>query len=135
MFYPKPTRKPKTKRGRRADPVTPFMVHRVTLRDLRTVWEHSGSPLAFDRWRIENSNPCVAPVLDPTQSGRCWGRTTLDHVHDEHGVGKPRATSDEAHLVSLCQGHTEDGRTAGHQWNTANRDKVREYLNSFKEGV
>jgi hypothetical protein len=44
-----------------------------------------------------------------------------------------RAKSDSAHLVSLCQGHTEDGRKAGYQWNTAkaNRAKVREYLRRF----
>jgi len=44
-------------------------------------------------------------------------------------MGK-RAESDPAHLVTLCQGHTEDGRKAGYQWNTTkeNREKIREYL-------
>lgn len=56
----------------------------------------------------------------------------MEHVKDELRMGV-RAKSDSAHLVSLCQGHTEDGRRAGYQWNSAkvNREKVREYLRRF----
>lgn len=70
---------------------------------------------------------CIASVVDRSESVNCWGRSTLDHVKDDPRMGK-RATSDEQHLVTLCQGHTEDGRKAGHQWNTANRPALRQYL-------
>lgn len=54
----------------------------------------------------------------------------MDHVHAQNqmGVGKARALSDPDHLVSVCQGHMEDGRKAGFQWNTANRAAERAYL-------
>lgn len=68
---------------------------------------------------------CVARVLD--DPANCWGRITLDHVKEHPRMGD-RAPSDRRHLVSLCQGHTEDGRRAGFQWNTAHRPMLREYL-------
>jgi hypothetical protein len=76
---------------------------------------------------------CVAPLLGGSAMD-CWGRLTLEHVKDELRMGV-RAPSDESHLVTLCQGHTEDGRRAGFQWNTAreNRLLVREYLGSRGE--
>lgn len=70
---------------------------------------------------------CVAPRIDPDQAGKCWGRLTLDHVACRSARGK-RARSDEGHLATVCQGHSEDGRMAGHQWNTANRPALRAYL-------
>lgn len=74
---------------------------------------------------------CVARVLDSPE--RCWGRITLDHVKAQQRMGD-RAPSDPRHLVALCQGHTEDGRRAGFQWNTAkeNRHALREYLRSVE---
>ena len=39
-----------------------------------------------------------------------------------------RAKSDKFYLVSVCQGHSEDGAKAGHQWNTANRELERKWL-------
>lgn len=71
---------------------------------------------------------CVAPRLGGSFLD-CFGRLTLEHVKDELRLGV-RAASDPAHLISLCQGHTEDGRKAGYQWNTdkRNRELVREYL-------
>lgn len=39
-----------------------------------------------------------------------------------------RAPSDEAHLVTLCESHTEAGARAGYQWNTAHRPELRVYL-------
>lgn len=76
---------------------------------------------------------CIAPIVDPAERGRCWGRTTLDHVKDEPRTAR-KATSEERHLVSACQGHTEDGRQAGHQWNTANRPVERDYLAKLYPG-
>lgn len=70
---------------------------------------------------------CAAPLVDQHQSGRCWGRPTLDHVKCQLRMGK-RAKSDIHHLVALCEGHTENGAKAGFQWNTANRPALREYI-------
>jgi hypothetical protein len=73
-------------------------------------------------------NPiCVAPLVDPSESANCWGRSTLDHIKDQATMSK-RATSDEKHLVTLCEGHTENGARGGYQWNTAHRGDLREYL-------
>lgn len=93
-------------RGKRRDPVTPEMRLAVLRRD-------SG---------------CVAPLVGGSVMD-CFGRLTLEHVKDELRLGV-RAPSDAAHLVTLCSGHTEDGRRAGFQWNTnaGNRARVREYL-------
>lgn len=76
---------------------------------------------------LKRDGGCVAKKLIPQESVKCWGRLTLDHVKDNPTMSK-RAPSDLAHLATLCQGHTEDGRKAGFQWNTANRPILREYL-------
>jgi hypothetical protein len=43
-----------------------------------------------------------------------------------------RASSDPAHLVTLCEGHTETGMRGGYVWATdrKNREAMREYLRS-----
>lgn len=76
---------------------------------------------------------CVAPLLGGSAMD-CSGRSTIEHVKDELRMGK-RAPSDLGHMVALCQGHTEDGRRAGYQWNTdkANRERVRAYLEGKSE--
>lgn len=76
---------------------------------------------------LKRDGGCVAPILDQQASGTCWGRLTLDHVKDHPRMGR-RAPSDEAHLVTLCEGHTEAGAKAGYQWNTAHRPILRTYL-------
>ena len=76
---------------------------------------------------LERDDGCVAVTLGEDPAA-CSGRLTLDHVHDEMGVGKRRAPSDMAHLVTLCEGHTEAGARAGYQWNTAHRPELRAYL-------
>ena len=60
----------------------------------------------------------------------CFGRDRLEHVQDGYGRMAKRAESDAAHLVTLCEGHTEPGMRAGYVWATdkANRDRCREYL-------
>lgn len=75
---------------------------------------------------LRRDNGCIAPRVDPA-SGTCAGRITLDHVKDDPRMGD-RAQSDRFHLVSVCQGHSEDGRKAGYQWNTANRTLERQWL-------
>jgi hypothetical protein len=76
---------------------------------------------------LTRDSGCIAVRLgaDPAD---CRGALTLDHIHAENGVGKRRAKSDLAHLVTLCEGHTERGARAGYQWNTAHRPALREYL-------
>ncbi len=71
---------------------------------------------------------CMAPRLGGSRND-CWGRDRLEHVKDEPRMGR-RAPSDPAHLVVLCQGHTEDGMRAGFVWATdrKNRERMREYL-------
>lgn len=81
---------------------------------------------------IHQTIVCIAPIVDPAERGKCWGRTTGDHVKVEPRMGV-KADDVMEQLVSVCQGHSEDGRKAGHQWNTANRDKQREYLLTFTE--
>lgn len=76
---------------------------------------------------LKRDNGCVAPRLGAGTP--CWGRITEDHVKDEPRAGV-RATSDKFHLVSVCQGHSEDGRKAGYQWNTSKEGRAaeRDYL-------
>lgn len=76
---------------------------------------------------------CVAPLVDPSQSGTCWGRSTFDHIKSQPRMSR-RATSDRRHLVTVCQGHMEDGMRAGYQLNTAHRPELREYIEA-QEGV
>ena len=67
----------------------------------------------------------------------CAGRNRLEHVQDGGGRMGRRAPSDAAHLVTLCQGHTEDGMRGGYVWATdrKNREAMRHYLASFIEPV
>jgi len=75
---------------------------------------------------------CVAPQIDPSELGRCWGRITLDHIKAKQRLGK-RAEPRSDRLVSLCLGHTETGMKAGHQWNTAHRPELREWIAKREE--
>lgn len=77
---------------------------------------------------LRRDGGCIAPRVD-LEAGPCWGRVTLDHVKDEARMGV-RAESDRYHLVSVCQGHSEDGRKAGYQWNTSKEGRAaeRDYL-------
>lgn len=72
---------------------------------------------------------CIAPLLDPSASGRCSGRSTLDHIQDQYGRMGKRAASDEAHLVVLCSWHHLYG------WATRNRPTIRKYLARFYPDV
>ena len=71
---------------------------------------------------------CVAPRLGGSMHD-CWGRNRIEHVKSEPRMGK-RAEADMAHLLTLCEGHTEPGMKAGRVWCTdkANRAAMREYL-------
>lgn len=98
---------------------------RVMLRDLRFTFHQQHQILSWHTWRTKGS-PCVAPVLDPSGSGRCSGRLTLDHVRDHPMMGK-KAPDDEKHLVTLCEGHHLELR-AGRNWATSHRPLLRDYL-------
>jgi len=91
----------------RADAVTPELREQVLARD----------------------TGCVAPRLG--SESHCWGRLTLDHIKDRPRMAR-RAPSDMAHLVTVCEGHSENGARAGRQWNTANRPRLRRYLRTGK---
>ena len=73
---------------------------------------------------------CVAPRLGGTEMD-CWGRNTIAHVKSEPRMGR-RAESTPDHLVTVCQGHMEDGTRAGYCWVTDKRNiaAMREYLRS-----
>lgn len=71
---------------------------------------------------------CMAPRLGGTAMA-CWGRNRIEHVKAEPRLGR-RAEPRMDRLITLCQGHTEDGARAGRVWATdkANREACREYL-------
>lgn len=76
---------------------------------------------------------CMAPRLGGSVMD-CFGRDRIEHVKAEPRMGK-RAEPVLACLITLCQGHTEDGMRAGYVWATAavNRRSMREYLSAFEE--
>lgn len=74
--------------------------------------------------------PCPAVVMDPSQLGTCSGPWQLDHVKKDPRIGV-KAEDEERRLVPLCATHDERGARAGYIWNSANRDKEREYLASI----
>jgi hypothetical protein len=80
---------------------------------------------------IARDHGCVAPRLGGTIMD-CWGRNRLEHVQDGYGRMGRRASSDPAHLVVICEGHSEPGTRAGYCWATdrANRQAMRDYLAS-----
>jgi hypothetical protein len=100
------TRRHPIRRRARRDPVDP--------RDALYVFKRDGG--------------CIAPSLGGSATD-CWGRLTIEHVKAELR-SSVRAESIPSRMVTLCQGHMEDGRKAGFQWNTnaENRALVRRYL-------
>jgi hypothetical protein len=87
------------------------------------------TPPELAEYVMKADGGCVAPKVDPSQIGKCWGRLSIEHVKDQLRMSK-RAEDDRFHLVTLCLGHTEPGMKAGYQWNTnaANRAKIREWI-------
>lgn len=104
------------------DPVTPELRAAVIDRDWRESWRRSGMSVPLDRF--PRARACVASFLDPSP---CQGRLTLDHIKTEPRMGL-RAPSLAANLVTLCEGHTENGMRGGRVWNTAHRPLLRDYL-------
>lgn len=77
---------------------------------------------------FQRDQGCMAPRLGGSFMD-CFGRDRLEHVKAEPRMGR-RAEPDDAHLLTLCEGHTEPGMRAGYVWCTdkANREACREYL-------
>lgn len=126
----------------RKDPVSPELRQIVFERDRDAVerelfggstrW-YTGLKWFGDRLYLGDTLICPAVIIDRKQLGKCKGRWTLDHVKDEARLGV-RASSDPAHLISLCEGHTENGMIAGRQWNTSHRPELRKYLALVRAG-
>jgi len=113
--------------------VTPKVYAAVLLRDRTVYWGKMYIRGTLEAFLASEPRVCMAPIIekwplvDLNVEMNCWGKSTLDHVKDDPRTGK-RATSDEHHLVTLCEGHTEAGARSGYQWNTSHRDGEREYL-------
>lgn len=99
----------------------PKTIHRAAPVDSRVPPEIALAVLTRDQG-------CVAPRLGGTAMD-CWGRNRIEHVKDHPRLGR-RAEARMDRLITLCQGHTEDGAKAGFVWatNKANREACREYL-------
>jgi hypothetical protein len=86
-------------------------------------------PPALARQVLARDGGCVAPRLGGTILD-CWGRNRIEHVQTDYGRTGRRADNTLWNLVTLCQGHTEDGMRAGYVWATdhANRERCRDHL-------
>jgi hypothetical protein len=72
------------------------------MRDAHAIWKGSRAPLRFSSWMSRQVSICLVRLLDPADSARCSGPTTVDHVK-EHPGGRRR---DEARwLTALCWYH------------------------------
>lgn len=77
---------------------------------------------------MERDAGCVAVALGEPPDD-CRGRLQADHVKDQPQIGDPpvkrkgpRAPSDLAHLVAVCEWHHLYG------WATGHRPQLRDYL-------
>ena len=116
------------------DPVTPEMREAVFARDRLIVSRFMaalGQAVTWRRDRLMTPHggvACPAIVIDyDNEMWACWGRWTLDHIKSGMRLGR-RAPSDAFHLISLCEGHTENGMRHGRIWNTSHRPEIRAYL-------
>lgn len=102
----------------------------VMVRDSYFAFRRQRAIKTWYEWSMKE-NGCLAPALDSSESGKCSGRLTLDHVRDQPMMGK-KAPDDERHLVTLCESH-HLWTQAGRNWATANRPLLREYLEEMYE--
>jgi hypothetical protein len=77
---------------------------------------------------FKRDDGCVAPRLGGSFMD-CFGRLRIEHVKAEPRMGK-RAEARLDRLVTLCEGHTEEGMKGGYVWATdkRNRAAMRAYL-------
>jgi len=99
----------------------------VLERDRLTVWLSQGD-VGLLAWLATEPWVCVAPVIDPSQSGTCSGAMERDHVHSHTGgtKGKRPPTTMET-LVILCHHHHQNG------WATSHRPRIRTYIKEANE--
>lgn len=76
----------------------------VVTRDAYMIWGSSGSHLPFRSYMARLGVVCIVRLLMPDQIKDCAGRTTVDHVKDELGMGM-KAPDDEWHLTAACEYH------------------------------
>jgi len=106
----------------------------VLRRDRMMTWWEGREFRAKNPWAVPGpylaSEPsvCAAPIIDPSQSGRCSGAMERDHVHTHTGgtKGKRPPTTMET-LVILCHHHHQDG------WATSHRPEIRIYIKEANE--
>ena len=121
----------------RADAVSPELAATVFERDRKAlsnflmcpVWINASGTLFVAGLPGRMVPVCPAVIIDHRQFGKCQGRIRIEHVKSAPRLGK-RAEPDLAHLMSICEGHTEPGMRAGSVWVTtkANREGQRRYL-------
>ena len=77
---------------------------------------------------LKRDGGCVAQRLGGSRHD-CWGRDTIAHVKKEARIAK-RAEPQLNRLVTVCQGHMEDGMRGGYVWVTDQKNiiKMRDYL-------
>lgn len=112
----------KLKPSGRKSGITNDLWWEVVMRDARWLHFQQGFPGSFDLWFRQQPRICIAPALDPSLSGTCSGRTTVDHVRSQPG-GQRR--HDLAFLVSGCTEHNVNRPPSSYL-----RQKHREYLRS-----
>lgn len=93
---------------------------------------------------ISRDGGCIAPLIDPQGSGRCYDRwgmemprrsrqsaldLEVDRIRDEGMMGKAPTHLDTTRMVAVCPGHHRGaGPNAGRQWATSHREEIRAYL-------
>lgn len=83
------------------------LTERVFERDRKQAWLRTERlRLRFPLSQVQPKEACVARFLDPSESERCWGSLTFNHVHRRGETAmQKKAADDEQHLVTLCEGH------------------------------
>ena len=102
---------------------------KVLFRD-RLMYRAKLKPLVpLDPWLATDPWVCVAPIIDPKQSGLCFGEMTRDHVHTHTGGTKgKRAPTTMETVVIVCALHHLSG-----PWATSHRPEIREYIQEANE--
>jgi hypothetical protein len=86
---------------------------------------HYGS---LEKFLMDEPWVCVAPIIDPNQSGPCSGEMERDHVHQHAGgTRSKRPLTTMETLVILCHHHHQDG------WATSHRPEIRDYIKEANE--
>lgn len=112
------------------------LVYEMVLeRDRVMYWAHAPEFQAKNPWATLTfylaTDPwvCVAPLIDPSESGKCLGEMTRDHSHSHTGGTKgKRAPTTMKTLAIFCQHHH-----LWTHWVTSHRDQIRTYIKEANE--